>query len=159
MCLGLQFLHPQWRLGYGHLNIQALHTSWRIFLILDRCFDFGLSFVKKIIYGPYSCYLGVDVTNFQCRKMESNLALVLIFWCQKFKANCKELLGFNFLHQKLRIKNTRLLVSNFQHRKLKSKSTHLSVFNFLHQKLKTKSPVLWVFNFQCQKLNPKSLMP
>ncbi len=23
--------------------------------------------------------------------MESNLALVLIFWCQKFEANCKEL--------------------------------------------------------------------
>jgi len=54
---------------------------------------------------------------------------------------CKELLGFNFQHQKLRAKSTWFLISNFQHQKLKSNNIHISVSNFEHQKLNAKNSV------------------
>jgi hypothetical protein len=57
----------------------------------------------------------------------------------------KELLGFNFWHQKLRAKNTWLLVSNFWRWKLESKNIYVSISNFWCKKLRTESPMLWAF--------------
>jgi hypothetical protein len=40
-----------------------------VFPTPNRCFDFGLSFVKQLVFKPIF-FLGLDVTNFLHQKMD-----------------------------------------------------------------------------------------
>ncbi len=66
-----------------------------VFPIPNKSLDFGLNFVKQLVFRLY-IFFGVDVINFWHQKMESNLALVLFFWCWKFLAIAKTFLVLTF---------------------------------------------------------------
>jgi len=75
-----------------HSNI--INFMKEVFPLPHKCSDFR--FCQEYCFEPNFFNSIIDITNFWCRKIESNLALVLNFLCQKFKVNSKEILWFNF---------------------------------------------------------------